>query len=115
VSHSFVVCTASQQGSANTTSKPSIGGPFTLIDYDGKLITDCEFLGHWTLIYFGYTSSPDTDPEELQKMAKVIDILGEPIFDGSFFECFSFLFDMEKYISIKIIMSSSNVILKIML
>jgi len=66
---------ASQQGSANTTSKPSIGGPFTLIDYDGKLITDCEFLGHWTLIYFGYTSSPDTDPEELQKMAKVIDIL----------------------------------------
>lgn len=66
---------ASQQGSANITSKPSIGGPFTLTDCDGKPITDREFLGHWTLIYFGYTSSPDTDPEELQKMAKVIDIL----------------------------------------
>lgn len=66
---------ASQQGSANTISKPSIGGPFTLTDDDGNPITDREFLGHWTLIYFGYTSSPDTDPEELQKMAKVIDFL----------------------------------------
>lgn len=66
---------ASQQGSANTISKPSIGGPFTLTDHDGKPITEREFLGHWTLIYFGYTSSPDADPEELQKMAKVIELL----------------------------------------
>ena len=44
---------ASQQGSANTISKPSIGGPFTLTDHDGKPITDREFLGHWTSYILG--------------------------------------------------------------
>ncbi|KAH9296205.1 hypothetical protein KI387_039793, partial [Taxus chinensis] len=65
------------QGSSRNmvTSKPSIGGPFELIDHEEKTVTDSEFRGHWTLIYFGYTSSPDIDPEEVQKMARVIEIL----------------------------------------
>eukprot|EP01018_Ginkgo_biloba_P038899 Gb_11524 [translate_table: standard] len=70
---------ASQQGSIrnmqNAISKPSIGGPFELINYEGKVVTDREFVGYWTLIYFGYTSSPDVGPEEVRKMARAIDIL----------------------------------------
>lgn len=35
-----------------------------------------NFLGNWVLLYFGYTSSPDVGPEEVDKMAKAINILG---------------------------------------
>lgn len=55
---------------------PAIGGPFKLIDTDCNLVTDRDLRGNWTLIYFGYTSSPDVGPEEVKKMAKAIDILG---------------------------------------
>lgn len=54
---------------------PIIGGPFTLIDTERKLVTDRNFHGNWVLLYFGYTSSPDVGPREVQKTAKVTDIL----------------------------------------
>ncbi|XP_048233104.1 protein SCO1 homolog 2, mitochondrial isoform X2 [Ricinus communis] len=52
-----------------------IGGPFTLIDSDNRVVTEQEFLGNWYLFYFGYTFSPDVGPEQVQVMAKAIDIL----------------------------------------
>ncbi|CAN4075659.1 unnamed protein product [Withania somnifera] len=55
---------------------PIIGGPFSLIDTEGRLVTERNFLGNWVLLYFGYASSPDVGPAEVQKMAKTIDILG---------------------------------------
>ncbi|KAJ4953945.1 hypothetical protein NE237_030777 [Protea cynaroides] len=58
-----------------TTKGPTIGGPFTLIDIEGRLFTECNLRGKWVLLYFGYTSSPDIGPEEVKKMAKAIDIL----------------------------------------
>lgn len=59
---------------------PIIGGPFSLIDTDGRVITERNLLGNWVLLYFGYTSSPDVGPAEVQKMAKAIDILGSTQF-----------------------------------
>ncbi|XP_077213929.1 protein SCO1 homolog 2, mitochondrial-like isoform X6 [Tasmannia lanceolata] len=58
-----------------TINKPAFGGPFRLIDTEYRLVTECDLRGCWTLLYFGYTSSPDVGPEELKKMAKAIDIL----------------------------------------
>lgn len=55
---------------------PIIGGPFTLIDTENHLVTEKNFLGNWVLLYFGYTSSPDVGPEQVQMMAKAIDTLG---------------------------------------
>uniref|UniRef100_M1BUG0 Electron transport SCO1/SenC family protein n=2 Tax=Solanum tuberosum TaxID=4113 RepID=M1BUG0_SOLTU len=55
---------------------PIIGGPFSLIDTEGHLVTERNLLGNWVLLYFGYTSSPDVGPAEVQKMAKTTDILG---------------------------------------
>lgn len=54
---------------------PIIGGPFTLVDTEHRLVTEQNLLGNWILLYFGYTSSPDVGPEQLQMMAKAIDIL----------------------------------------
>ncbi|KAL9459095.1 hypothetical protein AB3S75_002475 [Citrus x aurantiifolia] len=59
----------------NRVTGPIIGGPFTLIDTENRLVTENNFLGNWVLLYFGYTSSPDVGPEQVQMMAKAIDIL----------------------------------------
>lgn len=54
---------------------PTIGGPFNLINTEKQIVTEQDLRGHWVLLYFGYTSSPDVGPEEVQKMAKAIEIL----------------------------------------
>jgi protein SCO1/2 len=56
---------------------PSIGGPFTLINAEGKSVTDRDFLGRYMLIYFGYTFCPDVCPTTLAKMSAALDQLGE--------------------------------------
>lgn len=55
---------------------PIIGGPFTLVDTEKQVVTEQDFKGKWVLMYFGYTSSPDIGPEQVQVMAKAIDTLG---------------------------------------
>ena len=43
-----------------------IGGPFALIDHNGKLRTDADFRGKLMLVYFGFTYCPDVCPTDLQ-------------------------------------------------
>lgn len=59
----------------NSTKGPVIGGPFNLLDTEGRSITEQNLLGNWVLLYFGYTSSPDVGPSEVEKMAKAVEIL----------------------------------------
>lgn len=54
----------------------SIGGPFTLTDQDGKSITDADFKGQFTLIYFGYTFCPDACPTALGTITAALNKLG---------------------------------------
>lgn len=61
--------------SVNVVKGPVIGGPFALIDTEKRIVTEKDLRGNWTLLYFGYTSSPDVVPEQLQIMSKAINIL----------------------------------------
>ncbi len=53
----------------------AIGGPFTLVDSSGDTVTDEDFLGRYTLIYFGYAFCPDVCPTSLSAMAAALDML----------------------------------------
>lgn len=63
-----------------------IGGPFTLVDQDGRAVTEASWPGKYRLVYFGFTYCPAICPTELQKMAAALKDLGpeadkiQPIF-----------------------------------
>lgn len=72
-----------QNQARNTSSNPdfppntkTIGGPFTLINQEGKTVTDADFRGKYLLVYFGYTYCPDLCPTGLQSIAHALDQLG---------------------------------------
>lgn len=79
---------------AKGVGRPKIGGKFTLLDQEGKRFTDEDMKGGYTLVgvfdhlqrgiglielfiqvYFGFSHCPDICPEELDKMANMIDLV----------------------------------------
>jgi protein SCO1 len=54
----------------------TVGGPFSLIDGDGKPVTDQTWRGKYLLVYFGYTYCPDVCPTTLTSVAAALDKLG---------------------------------------
>ncbi len=67
----------SVDGQMVVTGKPSVGGPFSLIDETGKHVTDKDFRGKYMLVFFGYTNCPDICPAGLQVMSSALDKLGK--------------------------------------
>lgn len=53
----------------------SLGGDWTLTDHTGKTVTNKDFSGKWTMLYFGFTHCPDICPDELEKLAEVVDLI----------------------------------------
>jgi protein SCO1 len=53
-----------------------IGGPFTLVNQDGRQVSERDFLGKPALIYFGFTYCPDICPTSLQTMRLALDASG---------------------------------------
>jgi len=55
--------------------------PFSLSDQRGQPFTNDNLVGHWTLLYFGFTSCPDICPVTLSVLAQAerdIAALGRP-------------------------------------
>lgn len=59
-----------------TSGRALVGGPFTLTDENGKRVTEKDFRGRYTMVFFGFTSCPDICPASLQLIAAALDNLG---------------------------------------
>src|SRR5439155_11071246 len=57
-------------------SPVAIGGPFTLTSPDGAAVTEQTYRGKWLLVYFGFTSCPDSCPTALLEIAAALEKLG---------------------------------------
>ena len=65
---------------SHTTEPPplagaKIGGPFTLVNQDGRTVTDRDFAGRYRIMYFGYTYCPDVCPTDAAAIGKGLAIL----------------------------------------
>ncbi len=61
---------------ADMPDTDGIGGRFMLTDQLGRLVTEQDLLGHWSLVYFGYTHCPDVCPTSLSTMTQALKLLG---------------------------------------
>jgi protein SCO1/2 len=67
----FAQCRETKVG----TGIASIGGPLSLIDENGKPVTDKDIFTKPTLLYFGYTFCPDVCPLDNARNAEALDLL----------------------------------------
>lgn len=51
---------------------PDIGGPFSLVDQNGKARHNTDFKGKYMLVYFGYSYCPDICPMGLQNITSAL-------------------------------------------
>jgi len=54
----------------------AIGGPFRLIDQDGKAFSDQDLKGKTFLVFFGFTHCPDVCPTTLFEISEIMRDLG---------------------------------------
>jgi protein SCO1/2 len=54
----------------------AIGGPFKLINQDGRTVTDQDFKGKPFLVFFGFTHCPEICPATLFEISEVLRKLG---------------------------------------
>ncbi|WP_426255460.1 SCO family protein [Sphingomonas sp. DC2300-3] len=66
---------------AATTAPPlagaKIGGPFSLVNQDGRTVTDRDFAGKYRIMYFGYTYCPDVCPTDAAAIGKGVALLAK--------------------------------------
>jgi protein SCO1/2 len=49
-------------------ASPPVGGPFHLVNQDGRSVDQHVLDGRWSAVFFGYTYCPDTCPATLQAL-----------------------------------------------
>ena len=65
-----------EPAATRVTGVALVGGPFTLTDHTGRRVTEKDFLGKPTLVFFGFTFCPDICPAGLQVIGAALDTLG---------------------------------------
>jgi protein SCO1/2 len=63
-------------GETVSTGRALIGGPFQLVDQEGRPRDQTLLAGKWSAVFFGYTYCPDVCPTTLQALALAEQKLG---------------------------------------
>ncbi len=58
------------------TGQPMVGGPFQLVDQDGRAVDQTLLEGKWSLVFFGFTYCPDFCPTTLTALEATRQRLG---------------------------------------
>jgi len=59
-----------------TVGKATIGGPFEMVDHNGRQVSDQTFKGRYLLVFFGFTHCPDICPAALQTVTAALERMG---------------------------------------
>ncbi|CEP17614.1 hypothetical protein [Parasitella parasitica] len=69
-----------EKSQTQSYGKPKLGGAYSLTNAEtNKPFGSEDLKGKFALIYFGFTHCPDICPEELDKMAEVVDMIKKEI------------------------------------
>lgn len=60
------------EGRSINVAKSAIGGPFELVDQNGNRVTERDFKGRPTLLFFGFTHCPDICPTTLFEVSELL-------------------------------------------
>lgn len=75
-----------EKSKTQSFGKPKLGGDYALTNAETNQPFGSEDLkGRFALIYFGFTHCPDICPEELDKMAEVVDKTSNYLIDNVLF------------------------------
>jgi len=64
------------EGTGTGTGQPTVGGPFQLVDQDGRAVDQTVLEGKWSLVFFGFTYCPDFCPTTLTALEATRRLLG---------------------------------------
>jgi len=65
-----------QTSKSQVTAGQGVGGPFRMVDQDGRPVDQSVLRGHWSAVFFGYTFCPDICPATLQTLGQASRRLG---------------------------------------
>jgi protein SCO1/2 len=71
-----IVVLNGRSGLSVATAGASVGGPFELVDQDGRKVTERDMAGHPFLVFFGFTHCPDVCPTTLFEVSEIFNKLG---------------------------------------
>jgi len=71
-----ILLVAGRGGNGIAQTSAAIGGPFQLVDQDGRTVSDRDFRGRPFLVFFGFTHCPDVCPTTLFEISEVLRALG---------------------------------------
>jgi protein SCO1/2 len=68
----LAACSSGNGGGSPPLQGAKLGGPFTLLNQDGRQVSDTQFQGKYRIMYFGFTYCPDVCPVDLQNIGKAM-------------------------------------------
>ena len=66
-----------QPGEVVSTGQADVGGPFQLVDHNGRPVDESMLEGKWSLVFFGFTYCPDFCPTTLAALEATKQRLGD--------------------------------------